>query len=121
MWGIAYSSYKQHQQVVKNVTSTKGVVVGLHRVKRNGYSLAPSIRYQIHDGQEQVFHNSEGQNPPAYQIGDEVTLYYDPLQPEHVPLAGNYLVVYVLAGIGAVFLLFSIRDIKEPTVILDNP
>ncbi|MBD2756836.1 DUF3592 domain-containing protein [Spirosoma validum] len=118
LWGTAYSSYQRHQQVVKNGASAKGLVVGLHRVKRHGYSLAPSIRYQVYDGRELVFHSSEGQNPPVYQIGDEVTLYYNPLQPENVWLADNYLMVYVLAGIGALFLLVSVWEIRESTVII---
>ncbi|UFH52860.1 DUF3592 domain-containing protein [Spirosoma sp. KNUC1025] len=115
---VAYYIYQSHQQLVKNGIATKGVVISMHRIKPREYPVAPSIRYRVLDGRELVFHSSVGQNPPAYQIGDEVTLYYDPLHAEKVELDGDYLMVYVMAGIGAVFLLLSVWNVAESTVII---
>ncbi|MVM37573.1 DUF3592 domain-containing protein [Spirosoma sp. HMF3257] len=116
--GIAYYIYHSHQQLVKNGIMTKGVVISMHRMNPHEYPVAPSIRYRIQDGRELVFHSSEGRNPPAYQIGEEVTLYYDPKNPEHVELDGDYLMVYVMGGIGSVFLLLSIWEIGSSTVAI---
>lgn len=110
---VAGYLYYDHQQLVRTGVMTKGMVIGMHRMKPREYPVAPSIRYRIQDGRELVFHSSEGRNPPAYSIGEEVTLYYDPQNPERVKLDGNYLLVYVLAGIGAVFLLLSVWTIGE--------
>lgn len=106
--GISYSIYRNSRNLIENGVETKGTVIDLHRLKPREYPLAPSIRYFTKEGSERVFHSSEARNPPAYQIGEEVTLYYDPKDPENVHLQGNYLLVYVFAGMGAMFWLFSI-------------
>ncbi|GAB3989380.1 hypothetical protein GCM10028807_14160 [Spirosoma daeguense] len=110
---VAYYVYWSHQQLVKNGISTKGTVIGMHRMKPREYPVAPSIRYQTQDGCERIFHSSEGRNPPAYQIGEEVTLYYDPNQPDKVVLDGDFLLVYVFGGMGLVFIFLSVWGIGE--------
>lgn len=116
--GTAYYLYWSHQQLMKNGIAAKGIVIGMHRIKPREYPVAPSIRYRIQDGRELIVHSSEGRNPPAYQIGEEVTLYYDPAQPERVELDGDYLMVYVFGGMGLVFLLLSVWSIGESAVII---
>lgn len=106
--GISYTMYRNNRNLIENGVRTKGTVIDLHRLKPREYPLAPSIRYRKTDGTEHVFHSSEARNPPEYQIGEEVTLYYDPKDPDNVHLKGNYFFVYVFAGMGAVFWLFSI-------------
>lgn len=105
---ISFTIYRNSRNLIENGVKTTGVVIDLHRLKPREYPLAPSIRYFKRDGTEHVFHSSEARNPPAYQIGEEVTLYYDPNDPNNVHLQGNYLFVYVFAGMGAMFWLFSI-------------
>ncbi|GAB3711801.1 hypothetical protein GCM10027592_49760 [Spirosoma flavus] len=106
--GVAWYIYKNHQDLVKNGIATKGIVISMHRLKPREYPVAPSIRYRTQDGIERVFHSSEGRNPPTYQIGEEVTLYYNPSDPDDVVLEGNYLLVYVFGGMGFVFMLISV-------------
>ncbi|MGG7664783.1 DUF3592 domain-containing protein [Dyadobacter sp. BHUBP1] len=105
---ISFSIYRNSRNLIENGIEAKGIVIDLHRLKPREYPLAPSIRYIKRDGTPHVFHSSEGRNPPEYQIGEEVTLYYDPKDPDNVHLKGNYLFVYVFAGMGAMFWLFSI-------------
>lgn len=105
---LSYNIYRNSRNLIENGIETKGLVIDLHRLKPLEYPLAPSIRYFKRDGTAHVFHSSEARNPPEYQIGEEVTLYYDPNDPDNVHLKGNYLFVYVFAGMGAVFWLFSI-------------
>lgn len=106
--GISYTIYRNSRNLIENGIETKGTVIDLHRLKPREYPLAPSIRYFTKEGTERVFHSSEARNPPAYQIGEEVTLHYDPKDPENVHLQGNYLLVYVFAGMALGFWLFSI-------------
>lgn len=105
---ISFTIYRNSRNLIEHGIETKGIVIDLHRLKPREYPLAPSIRYVKKDGTVHVFHSSEGRNPPEYQIGEEVTLYYDPNDPDNVHLKGNYLFVYVFAGMGAMFWLFSI-------------
>jgi hypothetical protein len=108
---ISYTIYRNSRNLIENGVETKGMVIDLHRLKPREYPLAPSVRYLKKDGTEHVFHSSEARNPPEYQIGEEVTLYYDPKDPDNVHLKGNYLLVYVFAGMGAAFWLFSIWSV----------
>ena len=108
---ISITIYRNSRNLIENGVETKGIVIDLHRLKPREYPLAPSIRYFKRDGTEHIFHSSEARNPPSYQIGEEVTLYYDPNDPNNVHLQGNYLLVYVFAGMGAMFWLFSIWSI----------
>ncbi len=108
---ISYTIYRNSRNLIENGVQTKGIVIALHRLKPREYPLAPSIRYLKKDGTQHVFHSSEARNPPEYQIGEEVTLYYDPNDPDNVHLKGNYLFVYVFAGMGAMFWLFSIWNV----------
>jgi hypothetical protein len=111
--GISYYIYQGNQDLVKNGVATKGLVIGMHRIDRKKYPVAPSVRYFTLDGKEHVFHSSEGRNPPEYQIGEEVKLYYNPKNPEEVYLDGNYLLVYVFAGMASVFWLISIWGVPS--------
>ena len=106
--GISYSMYRSNTELVENGVKAKGTVIAMHRVKRRQYPVAPSVRFFTQDGREHVFHSSEGRNPPEYQVGEEITIYYDPKNPDNLHLEGNYLLVYVFAGMAAVFWLFSI-------------
>ncbi|ACT92580.1 hypothetical protein Dfer_1332 [Dyadobacter fermentans DSM 18053] len=108
---ISYTIYRNNQNLIEHGIETTGVVIDLHRLKPREYPLAPSIRFVKKGGSEHVFHSSEARNPPAYQIGEQVTLYYDPADPDNVHLEGNYLFVYVFAGMAAMFWLFSIWNI----------
>jgi hypothetical protein len=87
----------------------------MHRMKRRQYSQAPSVRFFTPDGKEHVWHSSEGRNPPAYQVGQEVTLYYNPSNLDEVQLENDNLLVYVFGGMGLVFLLFSVWEIAGST------
>lgn len=116
--GISYYIYQGNQSLVKNGIATQGIVIGMHRIDRKKYPVAPSIRYFTRDGKEHVFHSSEGRNPPEYQIGQEVKLYYDPKKPEDVYLDGNYLLVYVFAGMASVFWLISIWGVPAAVVAI---
>ncbi|GAB3327537.1 hypothetical protein GCM10027299_28290 [Larkinella ripae] len=111
--GVGYYLFRSRQQLTKTGVATPGVVINLHRVKSNSYPLAPSIRYQTADGQQRVFHSSEGHNPPVYQVGEEVTLYYDPKAPENVHLEGDYFMIYIFGGMGLGFLLLSVWSVPE--------
>ncbi len=58
-----------------------------------------------------VWHSSVGRNPPEYTIGQEVTLHYDPNNPDEVILEEEKLMVYVFGGMGLIFLLLSVWEI----------
>ena len=109
--GVSYNIYRNEANLIENGIKVKGVVIAMHRMKRLEYPVAPSVRYFTLDGKEHVFHSSDGRNPPLYYVGQEVTLHYNPNDPDEVQLENDHLLVYVFGGFGLVFLLFSVWGI----------
>lgn len=109
--GISFHLYRSGEALIANGIETKGVVIGMHRIKRLAYPVAPSVKFYTQSGKEHVWHSSVGRNPPEYTIGQEVTLHYDPNNPDEVILEEEKLMVYVFGGMGLIFLLLSVWEI----------
>jgi hypothetical protein len=96
--------------------SAVGIVTG-HTIRRgHGGStgvIFPSVRFQTADGRTVDFQNGVGSNAPP-EVGEEVTVYYDPERPEEAKLTlgstfrPNLKVLAVVFGIffGVVALMF---------------
>ena len=109
--GISYHFYRSGGNLIASGIETKGVVIGMHRMKPLEYPVAPSVKFYTQSGKVHIWHSSEGRNPPEYQIGQEVSLHYNPNNPDEVILEQGKLMVYVFGGIGMIFLLLSVWDI----------
>ena len=107
----SYINYRNGENLIEHGVEVKGIVIGMHRMKSLEYPEAPSVRYVTLQGEERVFHSSDGRNPPLYFVGQEVTLHYNPNNPAEVQLENARLLVYVFGGMGSVFLLLSIWGI----------
>lgn len=116
--GVSYNIYRNEANLIENGIEAKGVVIGMHRMKPRQYPEAPSVRYFTLDGKEHVFHSSDGRNPPLYYVGQEVTLHYNPDNPDEVQLENDHLLVYVFGGFGLVFLLFSVWGIGGSVIAI---
>jgi hypothetical protein len=108
---ISYHFYRSGEDLIANGIKAKGIVVGMHRIKRLEFPIAPSVRFFTQDGKEHVWHSSDGRNPPAYFVGQEVTLHYNPNDPDDVILENDKLLVYVFGGMGLVFMFISVWGI----------
>ncbi|CAG4989723.1 hypothetical protein DYBT9275_00357 [Dyadobacter sp. CECT 9275] len=107
----AYYFYQKGRYLIDHGIKVKGLVIGMHRIQRYEYPVAPSIRFMTREGKERVWHSSEGRNPPQFEVGQEVVLHYNPNDPDEVQLENDYLLVYVFGGIGSVSLLLSVWEI----------
>ena len=68
----------------RTAVAAKGRVVRLEEKKRSKGSIyAPVVVFLTHDEQEITFTSSFGNRPPAFQMGEEVTVLYDPENPRH--------------------------------------
>jgi hypothetical protein len=80
-------SYRQTQQFLTHSIQATGTVISLERgVSRNSdgetsVTYTPVVRYAAADGQEHRFASSMSSSPPAYQVGQEVSVRYDPAPP----------------------------------------
>jgi hypothetical protein len=111
--GIAFRIYSESHYLIDHGITTRGLVIGMHRMHPREYPVAPSVQFFTPDGKRHVFHSSDGRNPPLYQIGEEINLHYNPENLEEIQLGEDDFYAYVFAGIGAVFLLLTVWEINS--------
>jgi Protein of unknown function (DUF3592) len=71
-----------HRYLVEHGTRTRGVVMANHRsVYKGSPTYSPQVRYAVPHGQTYVV-EGEGRPTPQFRVGESVTVYYDPLDPE---------------------------------------
>ena len=89
----------------------------------------PVVAFSLADGSRKTVQMPEGSWPPAYEVGDEVTVLYDPGQPLNARVkstsgtvslwtwtivAGILAVAFLLATLLARWVLKEVPDAKEP-------
>lgn len=66
----------------------------------------PTVEFQLGSGETRTFTSSMGSSPPAYDVGERVTVLYDPQDPGDARLQGTFAlwgVSLILGGMGAIF------------------
>ena len=87
---------------MKEAHKTTGFVTGFDMPKGKVLKR-PIIEYYTSDQQKQTYYHSEGTNPPKYRKGEEVTIYYNPLNPEDVSLGYSFIPMIILSIFGLLF------------------
>src|SRR5688500_14089939 len=67
--------YINSKSFADSAARADGVVVDL---AWHGESYHPVVEYATRDGEAVAFHSSVGSSPPAYDVGERVTVLYDP-------------------------------------------
>jgi hypothetical protein len=94
--------YSSQYLFMNEAYRAKGLVIGF--VMPRGKTLkTPVIEYYTPDQKQHVYYHSEGTNPPKYQTGDEVTVYYNPQNPEDVILGYSFIPILILSFFGLIF------------------
>lgn len=111
----------QTASFVGRAARAQGIVTGLVRVQssdyysstthtyRTRYAWAPVVRFQ-HDGQLTEFSNSVASSPPAYHVGETVTVLYlesNPYQARIDSFISLWALPMIFGGIGAILLAFG--------------
>ena len=116
-----YYALNSANTLVSEGIRTEGTVIDLQyrRDDEGGGTYAPVVEFFDRDGQRQVHHSSSSSNPPAYDRGEKVTLYYKEGTPERAMIdsftdrwmlpmiLGIFAVVF--GGVGYVILYLMIR------------
>ena len=89
--GLAFlvlSIYSFHNTMVFLKKGNKAIatVVDLHRYESDGESFAPVFNFRTQDNLSITYELAEGTDPPAWEIGETVTVIYDPADPSKVSL-----------------------------------
>lgn len=92
---FAYTSY----QLVRGGQTTTGTVIDLDVSSSDdgGDTYAPIVEYTV-GGQTYSFNTRNYSGPPAYHIGQQVTVLYDPANPKTVRI-NNFWELWLLPGI----------------------
>ncbi len=109
----AYRVTTSQRAIASQSRETSGTVVRLvpRTRKRTGNRLmAPVVTYQI-NGNQYSFESDIASSPPAYRIGDTVTVQYDPEQPEKATIKSfwsSWLPMLLFGGFGSLVTLISV-------------
>jgi hypothetical protein len=83
----------------------------------------PVVEFVSADGRPHTVHMTEGSSAPSHEVGDEVTVLYDPDHPldARIKSFGSYALMWILPGItgilGLGFLgaVLVVRNVMKPT------
>jgi hypothetical protein len=113
---LAWAAYKYldtRAWLARSVEAT-GSVIEMVRVRdreTGDVSFAPLVRFQTRDGKTVEFQSTFRSNPPAYSTGQNVTVLYDPAEPNAAAVSGLFSIwgfSIILALVGIVFLVVGI-------------
>lgn len=96
-------TYRQYLLRTEGVQA-EGEVIDVRWGSEGGSS--PTIAFATEQGERIVYQSNVYTSPPEYEVGDPVTLWYDPNNPQRVMLGGadSWLVVLIT---GIFFLIFG--------------
>ena len=105
--------YIHVREFVKSAARANGTVIKLveNRSSDSGATYRPVFVFRDSREREHEINSAVGSYPPAYKIGDKVTVLYNIEEPENASLDGFFdlwLMPLVLGSIGGVHLLVAV-------------
>jgi len=101
--GLTYRQITFRQDALE----ASGAVMGFsENCDDDGCSYTPRVDFVTQAGQQISYWSSYSSNPPAYDLGEEVVVYYKPDNPEKAMIKGEggvFRVIFMAVG-GAVML-----------------
>lgn len=110
---IAGYVYWREQTFLTSAETVTGTVVNLDMSSSSegGTTFCPIIEFTTKAGEDVRYFGNVCSNPPDYEIGDQVEVYYDPQDIGHVQMKSfwsQYVGVLVLSCIGLPFFLLGL-------------
>jgi hypothetical protein len=108
--GIAAFMFYQQYTLEKNGIQAEGVVVDLiESTDSDGTTYAPVVAFKTEGGRNFEFHSNFYSSPPAYEVGQKVTVLYPPDRPDEAQIkgAGNLLMI-IFGVVGGIELLIGL-------------
>ncbi len=100
-----------HQFIFKmDALQAAGEVISLSEsCDDDGCYYYPVVRFSTHTGESVSYQSSFGSNPPEYEVGEAVAIFYKPENPEKAIIAGEGGILrIVFMGVGGVILLAGV-------------
>lgn len=73
----------------EGIKTTATIIENIPQKGRKGTTYTPVMTYEIY-GHKYTYTSSVSSKPPAYYIGEEITIMYDKQDPENVKIYGYY-------------------------------
>lgn len=108
---------------LKTAVRTKGKVVDNKRSDSNGDVYRPVFSFVDDSGKKYIVQSSFGSYPPKYEIGESISVFYDPQNPQHAKIDSFEILwlIPVLLFIGPVPpLIFGILFIFVTPIIITH-
>jgi hypothetical protein len=105
--GLAGWFYLRESSLERSGYSAQGTVIGLAKsIDDDGTSYAPIVRFKAHNGRTVEFQSSHYTYPPAYEIGQTVTVLYPADDSSQAIVKGESNLLILIFGIlGSIELL----------------
>ena len=104
---VAILFFMRTRDFLEGSLSAEGVVVDFGTRYQDGSTYYhPIIEYDMPNGEMIVFQSSTGSKPAAYDVGEEVQIFYDPEDPQDARIddwLDLYLVTFILGLMAFIF------------------
>ncbi|MCU0355878.1 MAG: DUF3592 domain-containing protein [Cytophagales bacterium] len=109
--GAAFA-YNYSKKFIATAQKAQAVVTDLryNRSSKGGGTYYPTVQFTANDGKTYTAYSNSGSNPSAYEVGENVEIYYNPDNPMDILLPDFFSlwgVPLILGGIGLVFTLIG--------------
>ncbi|MBB4802442.1 hypothetical protein HNP37_002515 [Flavobacterium nitrogenifigens] len=103
--------YVDKQAFLEKAETTQGTVIEMiPKRSKDSTTYSPVVSFITKSGQTITYTSSVSSNPPSYDVGENVEIFYDPANPNDAEINGFvslWLGVLILGGIGIVFFLIG--------------
>ncbi|WP_348704010.1 DUF3592 domain-containing protein [uncultured Neptuniibacter sp.] len=103
---IATIVFFKQQQFISMAITTEGQVVELLRTRSGTYF--PVVLFTAENGQVIEISSTSSSNPPAYEVGERVEVYYASYNPQGAKISGFFSLWGISAVLGGIGLVFNI-------------
>lgn len=83
IWSVLWFSNRISE--LDNYVLTTGTVVDMEKStdhENGGYVYSPIVSFEDQNGIEHIYNSGHASDPPSYEIGEKVELYYNSTEPE---------------------------------------
>lgn len=95
-FGIGSASTFRRDRLEETGLETPGVVIELREnYDEDGVTYTPKVQFITMEGVSIEFYSSYASNPPSYQIGELVTVVYQPRNPEDAIIKGEGQLLHI--------------------------
>jgi hypothetical protein len=100
--------YYYEQQFLSKAVIASGIVtqLGESRSSKGSSTYYPIVEFTDQTGKKTIFSSSFSSNPPAYEVGETVEVYYEPEKPAQAEIKGffsQWLAALITGFLGIIF------------------